>query len=166
MNMMVKYYHSYLENLMSKTMMRSVFMIADNPAGFWIRLVANMIDGILVSIVFGVISLLLYGETVMEAFSMTDILSPLYYLLLPVLWYGYTLGKRAVGVRIARVDGRKVGIGTMLLRDFLSVIVYAATFGIGLIVSILMVVLREDKRSIHDFIAGTYVTYNLPNQTY
>jgi len=45
----------------------------------------------------------------------------------------------------------------MLLRDLVAGLVYSVTLGIAVIVSIFMVALREDKRSIHDFIAGTKV---------
>lgn len=138
-------------------------MDADNPAGFWIRLGANIIDGIILSLVLGFLALALYGQFNPE-FTLADIVRPLYTLLLPVFWYGYTLGKRIVGIRIARMDGEKVGIGTMLLRDIVGGIAYVVTLGIGLIVSAFMVGLREDKRSIHDLIAGTYVTHNPPNQ--
>ncbi|UCZ53506.1 RDD family protein [Bacillus shivajii] len=137
-------------------------MNASNPAGFWIRLGANIVDGIFLSIVLGIISLIIYGQFFIDSYTFLDLLQLLYFLILPVVWYGYTLGKRAAGIRIARVDGHKVGIGTMLLRDIVSGLVYLISFGIALIVSIFMVALREDKRSIHDFIAGTYVTYDTP----
>lgn len=99
----------------------------------------------------------------MDNEPITTILEMLYYLLLPVFWYGYTVGKRAVGIRIAREDGEKVGIGTMLMRDLVAGLVYVLTLGIGIIVSAFMVGLREDKRAIHDFVAGTYVTYDKPD---
>ncbi|CFJ41051.1 RDD family [Mycobacterium tuberculosis] len=63
------------------------------------------------------------------------------------------------------MDGSQVGIGTMLLRVFVGMyLVYGITLGIGAIVSAIMVAAREDKRSIHDLIAGTYVTSNNPPQ--
>lgn len=134
--------------------------MTDNPAGFWIRLGAVILDGLLLMVVFGIVSQFLYNQFFVEEFSLIDILDTLYYLLLPIFWYGYTVGKRAVGIRIARVDGEKVGLGTMILRDLVAGLVYIITLGIGIIVSAFMVGIREDKRSIHDFIAGTYVTYN------
>jgi uncharacterized RDD family membrane protein YckC len=33
------------------------------------------------------------------------------------------------------------------------------TFGITTIISIFMVIFRKDKRAIHDFLAGTYVSF-------
>lgn len=67
-----------------------------------------------------------------------------------------------MGNRIVKVNGGNVGIGTMLMRTVVAGIVYVVTLGIGLIVSAFMVGVREDKRSIHDLLAGTYVTYDLP----
>lgn len=139
-------------------------MDVSSPAGFWIRLGAGIIDAILLFFVLGFISLALYGQFITDGYSFTDFLDLLYHLLLPIFWYGYTIGKRAVDIRIARVDGEKIGLGTMLLRNIVGGIVYIITLGIGVIVSAFMVGLREDKRSIHDFIAGTYVTYDPPEE--
>ncbi|NIK12108.1 RDD family protein [Alkalibacillus almallahensis] len=138
-------------------------MSTPSPAGFWIRLVANIVDNIAVSAVLALLSIAIYGEFVLDETSPLDLISMLYFLILPVVWYGYTLGKRAMGVRIARLDGEKVTIGTMLLRQIVAAIVYALTLGVALIVSAIMVGVREDKRSMHDFMAGTYVTYEKPD---
>lgn len=46
----------------------------------------------------------------------------------------------------------------MFLRSIVASIIYVITLGLGFIISAIMVAAREDKRSIHDFIAGTYVT--------
>jgi uncharacterized RDD family membrane protein YckC len=89
-----------------------------------------------------------------------------YSIVLPIVWHGYTIGKRMMGIRIAKVDGKKLGFGTMFMRTFVGGLVYVLTLGIGLIVSAFMVGLREDKRAIHDFIAGTYVTQNMPDEEY
>lgn len=117
-------------------------------------------DGIIVStplaIIFGVIT----GDWENENFS--TLFNFLYMVIVPILWYGYTVGKRIMGIRIVRMDGKKLGIGTMLLRYLVAALVYAITLGIGFIVSAFMVGIRKDHRSIHDFIAGTYVTSNKP----
>lgn len=88
----------------------------------------------------------------------SNLLMFLYSLLVPVFWYGYTVGKRICGIRIVKVsDGQPPGVGTMLLRTLVAGLVYAITFGVGAIASAITVGVREDKRSIHDFIAGTGV---------
>lgn len=92
---------------------------------------------------------------------MTNVLTGLYSLLVPVFWNGYTVGKRICGIRIRKVyDHLPPSIGTMLLRNVVAGIIYGFSFGIALIVSIFMVALREDKRALHDFIAGTEVVYD------
>jgi uncharacterized RDD family membrane protein YckC len=129
----------------------------NRPAGFWIRLAANVLDTIVVMIPLSVISFLITGTWQGDIY--TSIISFLYSLILPVIWTGYTVGKRIVGIRIMKVNGEKVGIGTMLLRVVVAGLIYGITLGIAALVSAFMVGLRKDKRAIHDLIAGTYVTY-------
>lgn len=131
-----------------------------NPAGFWARFAANLLDGLIIGLPLSFISYLLFGSW--DETPITSLGNVLYTLLVPVLWYGYTIGKKVLGIRIAKVDGSKLGFGTMLLRVVVGGLIYAFTFGIALIVSAFMVAIREDKRAIHDFIAGTYVTYDPP----
>lgn len=88
----------------------------------------------------------------------------LYSILLPVFWQGYLIGKRICGIRIVKKDGSQVGLVTMIMRVIIAGLVYGITFGLGLIVSLFMIGLREDKRTLHDFIAGTYVTYASPGE--
>ncbi|MET3684123.1 putative RDD family membrane protein YckC [Alkalibacillus flavidus] len=106
----------------------------------------------------------IYGQFFLDdqLYNPLDFLSWLYFIIVPAVWMGYTLGKKAMDIRIARVDGEKVTIKTMLLRQVLANFIYLLTLGIGIIVSAFMVGIREDKRAMHDFIAGTYVTYESP----
>lgn len=141
--------------------MENTTALASNPVGFWRRLGASLLDGLIVGVPLVLLTYLITGNT--EDNLVANLLSTLYSLLVPVFWYGYTVGKRIVGVRIARVDGEPVGIGTMLLRVIVGMtLVYGITLGIAAIVSAIMVGVREDKRAIHDLIAGTYVTSNQP----
>jgi len=131
-----------------------------NPAGFWVRLLANVLDGLIISLPLGIIFYLLTGNWEDENFS--SLLNMLYTIIVPIIWYGYTVGKRLMKIRIVKVDGSKLGIGAMLMRVVVAALIYIVTLGIAAIVSAFMVGLREDKRAIHDLIAGTYVTYNDP----
>lgn len=124
-------------------------------AGFWIRFAAILLDAIIVAVPLTIISIIISGGYRDE--FITDIISFLYSLLLPVIWYGYTIGKRICGIRIRKIDGSPPSLGTMLMRNVVAAIVYVITLGIGLIISLFMVVFREDHRAIHDFIAGTEV---------
>jgi uncharacterized RDD family membrane protein YckC len=127
------------------------------PAGFWIRFGAILLDGLIIGIPLGLLSLILTGGESGENWF-TNMISFLYSLLLPVLWNGQTIGKKICGIRIIRVvNHERPHIGNMLMRNVVWAIMIAVTIGIALIVDLFMVGIREDKRGIHDFIAGTQV---------
>lgn len=137
--------------------------MVENPAGFWVRLVASGIDTIFLTLITGIISLILFKQFSNTPNSILSyIFDLLYALLLPIFWYGYTVGKKSLGIRIVQMGGGEVDLETMILREVVTSLFYVLTLGVGIIVSAFMVGLREDKRSIHDFVAGTYVTYDLP----
>ncbi|AZS16540.1 RDD family protein [Paenibacillus lutimineralis] len=128
-------------------------------AGFWVRFGALLIDSILIGILVAMVSFLITGGSDDE--NVKSILRFLYSLLLPIFWGGYTVGKRLCGIKIRKVDDQTPpGLGTMLLRNVLAGLIYALTLGIGLIISAFMVGTREDRRAIHDFIAGTEVVHD------
>ncbi|WP_397376153.1 RDD family protein [Paenibacillus sp. sptzw28] len=133
-------------------------MNTNDPAGFWIRLGALLLDALIVGVPLTIIALVFIARSGDE--YVMDILSFLYTLLTPIFWKGYTIGKRICGIRIVKVsDGLPPGLGTMLLRNVVTGLIYAITLGIAVIVSATMVAAREDKRSLHDFIAGTEVVH-------
>nr|WP_025681644.1 RDD family protein [Paenibacillus massiliensis] len=145
-------------------------------AGFWIRLGAFALDMLIIvlplSFGLGFFGGFMngfvegYTGTVIEESSGRDetiknivnLVYFLYALLLPVFWNGRTIGKRICGIRIAKYTTlESPNIGNMLLRVLVAGIAYVFTFGIGYIVSLFMVIFRQDKRSLHDMIAGTIV---------
>ncbi|MGF7048640.1 putative RDD family membrane protein YckC [Paenibacillus sp. DS2015] len=129
----------------------------EQNAGFWIRLGSMLLDGVIVGIATAVFLGITLGDGDAKE-NVTKLISFLYSLTLPIFWNGCTIGKRICGIRIRKiVDLSPPSIGTMLLRNVVAGIVYGLTFGIGVIVSVFMVALREDKRALHDFIAGTEV---------
>lgn len=132
-------------------------MSGNENAGFWIRLGASLLDSLIVALPISLFFMLFTGRDFGDDFF-SNLLMFLYSLLVPVFWHGYTVGKRICRIRIVKVsDGQPPGIGTMLLRTLVAGLIYAISFGVGAIASAIMVGVREDKRSIHDFIAGTEV---------
>ncbi|WP_088547357.1 RDD family protein [Paenibacillus aquistagni] len=127
-------------------------------AGFWIRLGAAILDGIIIGIPVSLFTAIMFSDYYVK--FMNNLLMGLYGLLVPVIWAGYTIGKKICNIRIQKLDGTEPTIGTMLLRNVVAGVIYGVTFGIGLIVSAFMVGLREDKRAVHDFIAGTEVVHD------
>lgn len=72
-------------------------------AGFWIRLGASILDAIIIALPLMVIAGLITGNFDSDE-PIAKILSALYSILLPVFWYGRTIGKRICGIRIRKYD--------------------------------------------------------------
>jgi len=131
------------------------------PAGFWVRLGANVLDGIAAALI-SVLPL-----AVASGMAAPGILVVIAALLLLFMYLGYapvmlafnngaTWGKQACEQRVVIDDGRPIGFGRALLRE-LVVKGLMALFILPYWVSAIMVGIRRDKRALHDLIAGTSV---------
>lgn len=101
-------------------------------AGFWIRLLAWLIDLLPLGMGGGVISVIYFVGL--------------------WTWRGQTLGQIVVKVKVVRTDGEPVDLRTAVLR-FLGYWVCYLTLGIGF----LMIAWDDRKQGLHDKIAKTYV---------
>jgi uncharacterized RDD family membrane protein YckC len=136
-------------------------MIGGRPAGFWIRVVAAVIDFVvlmLVDVSLGLAARRVWGPGVRDSmalqftiFLFTLIFAGLYVTLLHAAT-GQTIGKTMVGARVVLVDGRSLPLGTSLLR-FFGYALSCLPLGFGFV----MAGLRRDKRALHDLLAGTRV---------
>ena len=149
------------------------------PAGFWARLGAYAVDHFVLTIIFGLLwgpiarwhhwDLLppVFPQVVNDATfhhfweqsrAWLNNALPVYYpiFLLYDVWlngtYGATLGKMAIGAKILMIDGSPIGYGTAFLR-WLGARLSDFVFGFGY----LLIAMREDKRALHDLLAGTRV---------
>jgi uncharacterized RDD family membrane protein YckC len=126
------------------------------PAGFWIRLLAVVIDAIWISLLLGAASLPFGGPLSPNGQLVVTFLSLLVGIVVPVLGWatiGATPGKLLTGLRVIGGDRRRgIGLGRALMR-LCGVWVSAAILGIGF----LMVAFTRDKRGLHDHLAGTAV---------
>jgi uncharacterized RDD family membrane protein YckC len=138
--------------------------VLTNPGGFWRRFFSLFLDGLLISAIVSA-AIFIFGLDTSDRTVQAGegIASLLYFVLVPVFWYGYTVGKKLLGVRIVKTDNTNVTLLTMILRYIVGGLIYAFSFGLAFIASVLMVIFRKDKRSVHDFVAGTYVTRNTPD---
>ncbi len=133
------------------------------PAGFWIRLGAYIVDNVLItllSIVLGVVFMLLFGvgRNPMALAS----LGPLFYLIslfLPFAYFiyylgkrGYTPGKGFLGLQVIRQDGTGISYGDATIRTF-SYILSSLPFNLGF----LWIAFDRAKQGWHDKIAKTQV---------
>ena len=128
--------------------------------GFWIRLVAYIIDAILLGIVGGVL-MSLFGVSWMNPdFEHYDptvnivsfVIGWLYFALLESSERGATLGKMAMGLRVVTGDGQRLSFLNATGRYFAKIL-SAIIFCIGFI----MIAFTDRKRGLHDMIANTLV---------
>jgi uncharacterized RDD family membrane protein YckC len=134
-------------------------------AGLGRRFLAFLIDGLLVSIVAGVIFGLI--NTALRV-STSDTAgyssrSGLISLLIGLGYFGWlwgtrgqTLGYMALGMRLTRGDGGPVGVGRAIGR-YLAIYVSEVLCLIPFIISAFMIGLSQRKQGIHDLIADTVV---------
>lgn len=76
------------------------------------------------------------------------------------LWTaGQTIGKKMMGIRIARLDGRKASFWAILFIRMLAFFILTLIPFIGWALSFinLCFIFRSDRRMLHDFLAGTVV---------
>jgi uncharacterized RDD family membrane protein YckC len=136
-----------------------------NYAGFWLRGVALLIDGVVLMVLggsFGFVAgfgmgLAGYGddEKLLQAvgFGLGLIIQWAYYVFMESSYKMATVGKSLLGLIVTDMDGRKIGFGRANGR-FFGKYLSAFTFGIGLI----MAGFTQKKQTLHDMITSTLVS--------
>ncbi len=117
--------------------------------GFWIRLLAYVIDGFIVG---GFTSIFLLETENPGALFWFPVIVGVAYHAGFIAASGGTPGKLLLGLRVLQANGEPASLGTGILRYF-GYWVNGLTFGIGF----LMVAFTAEKRGLHDNIAGTIV---------
>jgi len=151
-------------------------------AGFWRRVAANVIDGMIVNAIsFVLLAILLpvFGfsmagflglteswgiprnqDDISEDLVMFQLVLQLVLMALTCAYYAWfhashnraTLGKMAVGIKVVRLDGEKITLGRGIGRYF-AFVLSSFTVGIGF----LMAGFTQRKQALHDIICGTLV---------
>jgi len=148
-------------------------------AGFWLRLVAFIIDAIVLHFVFTIVTLpfiasmgirgIMRGHMPMSPeeliplirglfhiFLIRTVLNWLYYALLESSAWQATLGKKALGLEVTDMEGRRISFGRATGRFFAKII-----SSIILFIGFIMAGFTEKKQALHDMIAGTLVIRKL-----
>jgi uncharacterized RDD family membrane protein YckC len=143
------------------------------PAGFWIRFVAYMIDGLIMTALAVILAGIFVGILILTD-QPVDHESPpgpiivaallLVAALIVVNWLyealmtssprGATLGKMAFGLRIVRFDGAQLSFGRATARHFLK---YMITPLVPFAIGYLLAAFTQRKRALHDILADTLV---------
>jgi uncharacterized RDD family membrane protein YckC len=154
-------------------------------AGFWLRVVAVIIDavilwpvGMLISYMFGMPTFPTGAEADPETINTTGLLGSnllsivinwLYYALMESSAKQATVGKMALKLKVTDMDGNRIGFGQATGRYFGKII-----SSIILFIGFIMAGFTEKKQALHDIMAGTLVvkkdneiiTVNKEEETY
>jgi uncharacterized RDD family membrane protein YckC len=148
-------------------------------AGFWLRVVAYLIDGLLAGIGFGVLALIGFaivgvghfkdfaqGANNPDDFFTPDVIGLVFVLAVTavvMVWlyfagmessvYQGTLGKMALGLIVTDLEGRRISFGRASGRYFSKLITGLIPLGIGYA----MAGFTEKKQALHDMIASCLV---------
>ena len=125
--------------------------VAGEKIGFGRRLVAVLIDAVILAIVNQILSGAT-GQDPTASSGLSTLIGIAYTIGFWLTWNGQTPGKRVMGIRIVKADGTPFGLVPAILRYvgyFVSAIV--------LLIGFIWILFDKDKQGWHDKIAGTYV---------
>ncbi len=147
-------------------------------AGFWVRLLAYLIDFVVLTIaqfaIFAVFGVSLMATDPMDpdsaanifattggiiAYSIVVIGSILYFVLMESTARQGTLGKMALGLVVTDTAGRRISFARALGRYFAKIL-----SGVILLIGYIMIAFTERKQGLHDLIASTYVIKGRPGE--
>jgi uncharacterized RDD family membrane protein YckC len=128
--------------------------VSGAKAGFWIRVVAFIIDSIIVGVVNSIIAALLSSSTSGRTGIQTllGIIYFTYFWSANSPWPGQTVGDKLLNLRVIRTDGSDLTIVQAFIR-YVGLFVSFLVIFIGVI----WVAFDPNKQGWHDKIAGTYV---------
>ena len=157
----------------------AVMALPSPYAGFWLRLIAHIIDGVVLMVVFGILFLIGIAfvgigalRQAAESMQQSDPEFPIAIIAMIVfvgiaaviaswIYYAYTessanqgtLGKMALGLIVTDMEGRRISFGRATGRYFAKIITGLIPLGIGY----MMAGFTEKKQALHDMIVGTLV---------
>ena len=138
-------------------------------AGFWIRALARLIDGIVLGSAQALIALLFFGTFGAQflpsvtrsapiglrlSFQFLSYAIAIAYETVLLRYQGATLGKMALGLKVVRSNGESLGWGISVGRYFMYIV-----SGIILLIGYIMAGFDNEKRALHDRVCDTRVIY-------
>lgn len=127
-----------------------------NYAGFWRRFVASIVDSILLTTIYNLLSWLVWPESwkgnQIFLFATTTIFNWLYYSILESSAKQGTLGKVVLGLKVVDYNNQRISFARATGRCFSKFI-----SAIILMIGFIMVAFTAKKQGLHDMIAGTLV---------
>ncbi|PHD02499.1 RDD family protein [Bacillus toyonensis] len=140
------------------------------PALVMNRIGASLIDMFLISVMYGAVVAVMTGNysAIFNRFNISFgdyrcdlavvfILMVLYFILLPFIWNGVTLGKKITRTKLISLTSEKLTLQTLTLRFFVLLLPNILLLGIPLICNVYMMLFRKDNCGFHDLITKTKV---------
>jgi len=134
-------------------------------AGFWIRILAGIVDLIVLSLLYscfiGIATFMgIVATEHLQAMVIIGVFSVSFSFVLDLLYFSIflssswqaTIGMRLFGLKITGYDYKRISFGLALIRE-LCTILSAMILYIGF----LMIAFTKKKQGLHDLIANTYV---------
>lgn len=141
------------------------------------RLGAQLLDGVFMFLIFGMLAAVAGVAAVLAGFDLDGIdpermgllaglvIAPLWIVInLPLLRHGQTIGKKLLRIRIVRPDGSPAGIPRIVFLRFAPFWILNLVPVLGRIIGLVdsLAIFRENHRCLHDDIAGTIVVSDDP----
>ena len=124
--------------------------VATRYGGFWVRVVAALIDGLLLAVVGFVLGLVV--DDLSARSLVNTVIGWLYYAGLESSARQAPLGKQAMGLTVTDLTGSRISFLRATGRYFAKII-----SAIILLIGFIMVAFTEKKQGLHDLLAGTLV---------
>lgn len=81
----------------------------------------------------------------------------IYFVILPIVWNGQTLGKRFFKIKVIKVDGSEIDFKTIFLREVTRVLLVITTFGFSALVDMIILIVSKQGICFYDYVASTQV---------
>jgi uncharacterized RDD family membrane protein YckC len=130
-------------------------------AGFWLRVIASIIDAIIIAIVLITIMSITGKSVHMQGYgwafngnegAVRVVFNWLYFTLLESSGWRATVGKRLMGLEVIDLEGNRIGFGRANARYWSKILSTIILF-----IGFFMVAFTEKKQGLHDMIAKTLV---------
>lgn len=124
-----------------------------------LRILCGLVDAIIIMIPIQFIMMGVFQVSMRQGDLFLQLLFAVYGVLLNEYW-GMTVGKYFGKLCIVDMDGQKVTMMYLGLRELSKSLYFIPYVGWGLcLISIIMMLVRKDGRTLHDFIANTNVVF-------
>ncbi|MGG0302181.1 RDD family protein [Bacillus albus] len=140
------------------------------PALVMNRIGASLIDMFLISVMYGAVVAVMTGNysAIFNRFNISFgdyrydlavvfILMAIYFILVPFIWNGVTLGKKVTRIKLISLKSEKLTIQTLTIRFFVLLLPNILLLGIPILCNVYMMLFRKDNCGFQDLITKTKV---------